>query len=320
MKGKHSKWWKIALISVAFLLVLAVMAGWIYTQDKLNRINYAAPVVATNIDADGGEAKPQNQRGDLFEDSTIHILLLGTDDSGEEFDDIARADAIMVLSADLEKNTLRLASLERGIGVPIPDQEKDWLTHVFAYGGADLMVETVNEQFDAGVERYVRVNFTGFEEIVDAIGGVEIDLTEAEVAALQPLTVADLEEGKNLLMGPDALQYARLRSIDSDFVRVQRQRTVMQAALDKMSDLSLVQIDQLLNKVLPHVETNFTKAELSQLLPYIPGFLGVEIDQRTIPDQEDILPGEYTSDGRLLTIIDFEQAADDLERFFKTGR
>lgn len=120
------------------------------------------------------------------------------------------------------------------MGVSIPGRNDDWLTHTFRYGGANLTMQTIRETFCVDVNRYVRVNFNTFEQIIDTIGGVDLTLSAEEANALQYSTSTSLKAGVNHLYGSDALLYCRLRAIDSDWVRVQRQRNTIQA--DHQSD------------------------------------------------------------------------------------
>lgn len=303
------------LIGVVSLVLLIAFGAWEYLQSKLDKINY--------VDDSGkqtNQEKPQNDVSGSGGQKYFNILLLGTDERSEKFNVDARSDCTMLLSLNLKDHTARLVSLERGIGVPIEGQEDDWLTHVFRYGGANLMLKTVSKQFDVEVNRYARVNFHAFAQLIDAIGGVDITLTETEAAALNgeiytnASTKHRVYPGRNHLDGYDALQYARERFIDDDWHRMQRQRTVLQAALEQTKHLNLIQINNLLDKTLPLVQTNMTKKEINSLLPKAPFFLGVKLEQMSLP-----LPGTFgnkqSSDGRSLMLLDFEENARILHEF-----
>lgn len=311
----------IAILLVVLLAELAVL-GAIYINGKLDRIGFDR----------GDDLPPDAWSKSLGKLDRINVLLLGTDerasadmgDFGSELKDNARADACMLLSLDLKTHKAHLVSLERAIGVPIEGVGDDWLTHVFAYGGAEAMLKTVREQFGVEVYRYVRVNVGVAADLIDAIGGVDITLTEIEAAALNGEVYSNsttrnrVVPGLNHLDGFDAIAYARQRFIDSDFHRVQRQRNVLQAALDKTKNLSLKQIDRLLDVALPMVQTNFTKRDITALIPKAPGFLGVQLGQMTLP-----LSGMYgkafSDDGRSLMALDPEETARILNEFF-SGR
>ena len=321
-------WGKLLLGFVCAVAVLGVLAA-LYINGKLDLIQYSDGSVdsvgsigadedqdldATGLEENTGEmVMPQ---GSPFQDSNVlNILLISTDErtdavndwdafthlgelDGTEdttmFSDDARADSLILVSLNIQEDTITLVSIERATGVPILldgyEGEYDWITHTFRYGGAKLTMDTVETCFNVAVDHYVRINFNSFVQIVDAVGGVDIDLTEEEAAALNwevpsnsMLIGVEVTPGVNHMDGYTALQYARLRAIDNDWNRIQRQRTVIQAVLDQIKDATPVELDNLLNQVLPLVQTNFTRSEITALLVQLPGFLGVTADQMSLP-------------------------------------
>lgn len=303
------------IIGVIVLIALIVVGVWQYVQSKLDKINYVPP-----SESQTEQDQPEKVLTDIGGQKYFNILLLGTDERSDQFNEDARSDSTMLLSLNLKSHAAHLVSLERGIGVPIPDHEDDWLTHAFRYGGADLMLDTVSKQFDVEVDRYVRVNFYAFAQIIDAIGGVDITLTNVEAQALNgeiytnATTKHRVYPGLNHLDGYDALQYARQRFIDDDWHRVARQRTVLQAAVEQTKHINLMQINKLLDEVLPLVQTNLTKKEINSLLPSAPFFLGVKLEQMTLP-LHGTFGNKLTSDGRSLMMLDFEENAKILNQF-----
>ncbi len=251
--------------------------------------------------------------------SVFNVLLIGTDERSAEFSDAARGDACMLLSLNKKTMQVTLTSFERGMGVPIlegPYKDKyDWFTHTFRYGGADLMMREVQECFKVDVNYYVRVNFYTFEKIIDAVGGIDVELTELEAKGLNgevytnAITSQKVQEGWNHLDGFDALQYARIRFIDSDWNRIARQRNVMDTVIKKAKELSLLELNQLLDTVLPLVQTNLTSKEISMLLTLVPRMGQVQVQQLTMPAK-----GTYGSmtglNGRKMYAVDFEKNAE----------
>ena len=258
--------------------------------------------------------------GDVYADSDyINILLIGTDERTETFSDNARGDSCMILTIGKKDGSVKLASLDRGMGVPILEGryqgQYDWLTHTFRYGGADLMMREVRECFKVDVNRYIRVNFATFTQGIESLGGIDITLTEAEAAYVNKVTArSNYTAGQNFLDGKAALAYARCRKIDSDWHRVERQRNVIQAALNKTRDLSITELNDLLNRVLPLVQTNLSKLEITELLLLAPKCRGASIRQITIP-----VAGSYGGmkglGGRSLFAVDFETNARVLREF-----
>ena len=320
------------LIVLIFFLTLAGGAA-LFVNSKLSLIDYsdgsvespAAPVEESgeeedfSVDISGLEMKdpsalPQGETAD--DDDILNVLILGTDERTVEFSS-ARADSIILLSLNLKENTAKLVSLERGMGVPILEGEYegeyDWLTHCFRYGGAALMLKEVQTCFNVDVDHYVRVNFTSVKNIVDILGGIDVELTAAEANYLNSGGLG-LTSGMNHLNGEAALSYARLREIDSDWSRVKRQRTVIQACMNSIRSADVKTLNALCDSILPYVQTNFTKLEILELMAQLPGFLGVQFEQMTIP-VEGSYGGMIGLQGRSLFSVDFETNSKILNDF-----
>ena len=319
-----------AVVALGIVVLLAV-AAFLYVNGKLDLLRYNDGSVSEmgeigaeeDQDLDGTglthtEADMAVPEGSPFADEDVlNILLIGTDERTEavndadafthlnqldgtedttEFSDDARADSMILVSMDIKDHVIRLVSIERGTGVPILldgyEDQYDWITHTFRYGGPKLTMKTVEECFNIEVDHFVRVNFNSFVQIVNAVGGVDIDITEMEAKALNwevpsnsMLIVNHVDPGLNHFDGYTALQYARLRKIDNDWKRVERQRTVIEAVLDQVKNASVMELDNLLNTVLPLIQTNFTKTEIAALLVQLPGFLGCDVQQMSLPLQ-----------------------------------
>lgn len=320
-----------AAVVVLGIVVLLAVAAFLYVNGKLDLLRYNDGSVSEmgeigaeeDQDLDGTglthtEADMAVPEGSPFADEDVlNILLVGTDERTEavndadafthlnqldgtedttEFSDDARADSMILVSMDIKDHVIRLVSIERGTGVPILldgyEDQYDWITHTFRYGGPKLTMKTVEECFNIEVDHFVRVNFNSFVQIVNAVGGVDIDITEMEAKALNwevpsnsMLIVNHVDPGLNHFDGYTALQYARLRKIDNDWKRVERQRTVIEAVLDQVKNASVMELDNLLNTVLPLIQTNFTKTEIAALLVQLPGFLGCDVQQMSLPLQ-----------------------------------
>ncbi len=319
-----------AVVALGIVVLLAVTA-FLYVNGKLDLLRYNDGSVSEmgeigaeeDQDLDGTglthtEKDMAVPEGSPFADEDVlNILLIGTDERTEavndadafthlnqldgtedttEFSDDARADSMILVSMDIKDHVIRLVSIERGTGVPILldgyEDQYDWITHTFRYGGPKLTMKTVEECYNIEVDHFVRVNFNSFVQIVNAVGGVDIDITEMEAKALNwevpsnsMLIVNHVDPGLNHFDGYTALQYARLRKIDNDWKRVERQRTVIKAVLDQVKNASVMELDNLLNTVLPLIQTNFTKTEIAALLVQLPGFLGCDVQQMSLPLQ-----------------------------------
>lgn len=322
-------------VVLAFLILLT--SGAVFYFSKLGLLQFSDGKANGDVDANDSETLDEASRmdeaiagleekdsvdasGEIYKDDNFfNILLIGTDERTENFSDNARGDSCMIMSIGKKDGSLKLASLERGMGVPILDGkykgQYDWLTHTFRYGGADLMMREVRECFKVDVERYIRVNFTTFKKGIDSVGGIDINLTSAEAAYLNSGTGRGIyTAGVNYLDSTAALIYARCRHIDSDWHRIERQRNVIQAVVTKTKSLSVTELNNLLNNVLPMVQTNLTKLEITELLLLAPKYRGVQIKQTTIP-----VSGSYGGmrglGGRSLFSVDFDTNAKALREF-----
>lgn len=321
--------------SVLAVLLLIVFLLWAYVNGKLNllsrsdHIDYSASLDESLLEDDssitdrlagidvlenGGDITPPDGDVNPAPKGVYNILLVGTDERSEEFER-ARADSLMLLSVDTKNNTLKLMSFERALGVSVPDHGDDWLTHAFAYGGPDLVLQTLRSYFKVDVSRYVRVNFTVFETAITDIGGVEVELTESEADYLNGIAgQKKWTAGKTRFDGPTALVYSRIRHLDDDWHRVERQRKVIQGAIDQALTLSPAKIDLLANKLLPMIATNLSNGDIWRLIGEVPSFAGVTAEQMTVPAKGTYW-GSQLDNGRIVVACDFEKNADIINNF-----
>lgn len=312
------------ILLIILLILLAILSVVAFFTAKLDLIQYADEIDTSvynsetvpeetsepeateeadtgNIDIEGleqVETMPVIPEGEIEEDeNVINILILGTDERTKQFSVNARSDAMILVSINKEANTVKLVSLERGMGVPILEGQYagnyDILTHIFRYGGADLVVKTVREVLKVDVDHYVRFNFYAVKEIVDILGGIDMELTALEAVTLNYILAENattssqksLVEGMNHLDGGMTLAFARLRSIDSDWQRIERQRKVIIAAVDALKGSGMTELNNLIDECLPMIQTNLTKLEIAELMLYAPNLLNASFDQMTIPVQ-----------------------------------
>ena len=345
-------WVRILSCILVVVLALGLVAyGYFHSKYRLMKIS-DGKFSSTEVSAEGDtQDKMENDElqsreieekqaieatGDVETDKNVfNILLIGTDDRTTEFNDNARGDTCILLSINREKDQVHLVSFERAIGVKIPSGEYegqwDWLTHMFWYGGPYLMTREIRENFKVDVTKYVRVNIRTFMELVDSVGGVDIDMTEAEcnninhpegtftAGNIKGMHVEnevqqDLVPGVNHLNGATAMCYARLRAIDDDWHRVERQRKVILAAVENLKKMSVTELDSLLNNVLPLVQTNLTEADIASLIPEAGTFVNMDYDTITFPLKHTygLMDGMC---GRKVLALDFETNSEELQNF-----
>ena len=277
----------IALCVVLALVLLAVGASAAYIRHMLGKIRREEPVLppATSQPAETQSTQPAPATEPAPtepEDVTLNFLLIGQDK--EENESRQRSDVMILATVNPRTAQLTLTSLQRDMHLPIPGNGEQRLNAAYYLGGMQLLGQTLLENFELTVDGMVAVDFGGFSEIVDMLGGVSITLTEAEARELR------LSPGQQTLGGKKALEYARLRSIDSDFHRTNRQRTVLIALLERHREFSLLDLHRLLSACLSLTSTNLTDSQiLSYATELFPLLRKLEITSGSVP-----LDGQYT--------------------------
>lgn len=199
------------------------------------------------------------------EQDLVNILLIGQD--AREGESRARSDTMILVTFNKTAGTVTLTSFMRDLYVQIPGYQDNRINAAYAFGGMTLLDETLRVNFGVEVDANIEVNFDGFSDIIDALGGVDIELSSAEAKVL------GLSAGMNRLNGEKALSYARIRSIDSDFNRTARQRKVISSLFYSMKTASFSQLTALMDTVLPLVTTDMSNTEivayLTELFPML---------------------------------------------------
>lgn len=234
------------------------------------------------------------------EKGIINILLLGLDYRNDW--NTSRADTNMIFSFNTNTGEIKIISIERGVAFRVT--ETLWqpryriLTNVYRTGGGELSQKVIMRDLQVDLAGYVSVYFKGFREIVNAIGGVDIELTEKEAAALNKeiatnaWTENHMEPGMNHMTGADALAYCRLRFIDDDFRRMERQQKTVQACLDSVRKLSMKQVKEVIELVMDNIKTNIPAGDLLKLAAKANKFLeNPTVEKMTVPVEQ---PGWYT--------------------------
>jgi len=219
----------------------------------------------------------------MMSDSGVtNILLLGIDDDGSSG---SRSDTIMIASVDSGSGTIRLCSILRDCYVSIPGRGQNRINSAYAHGGAQLAVETVESNFRVRIDHCATIDMAALVDVVDAMGGVEIELTAAEAnqVNLHSHCGKTTSEGLQLLNGKQAVTYAQIRKIDSDFKRTQRQRTLINAILTKAKSLGIGELLSVAKAIAPNVATDMSSMEVATIMLRALPALSGEMEQMTIP-------------------------------------
>lgn len=198
-----------------------------------------------------------------LDEGWLNILLLGTDTGNIKLN-YGRTDAMMVLSLHTKTGQLKLTSLIRDMLVEIPGYRiMNRINTANAFGGPLLAMKTVNEVLGLNIERYCSINFSGFKEVVDFLGGVTLTLSDAEASTLQ----ASHTTGPQVLSGEQTLSYVRIRSLDSNFGRNDQQRKFLTAVMEQVKNSSFDKIIGAVSAGFKAIATNLTTSEVIALLP-----------------------------------------------------
>ena len=275
---------------IFILILLALFFGGLYL---------AVGVVYDQMNYEQNESVS----GPLKENGVTSVLLIGSDSrtSGTE----GRSDAMILITISDRTKTVHMTSLLRDMYVEIPGHDGNRLNAAYAYGGPELLMETINQNFGTGVYHYAVVNFEAFANLVDAVGGVELELTNEEVQWVNaylneynelrgmPMETDYLDtslSGNIHLNGAQALAYCRNRYIGTDFARTQRQRNVLSAVMKKLPGALITNPGGLINGLFPNLTTNLTQGECMRLAMMAGKLLTYDIVQDSLP-----LDGTYSN-------------------------
>lgn len=221
------------------------------------------------------------------DDQIINILLVGAD-KRESWSEAGRSDATMIATIDKKHKRLKLTSLMRDMYVEIPNHGKNKFNAAYSYGGISLLYQTIAYNFDLKIDGYVLVDFAAFTKVIKSLGGVKIELTEAEanylIKAYKKGTETKVKPGMNNLNGKQALAYTRIRQdAEADFGRTARQRKVLQSLFTKMKTKSYSQLLQLSETVMQNITTDLSNEKIFSYMADVIKMGTTEIDQQRIP-------------------------------------
>ncbi|MCI9230920.1 MAG: hypothetical protein HFH96_07405 [Lachnospiraceae bacterium] len=290
-KKRRRKKHRLRKFLIAVVLIIALLGVGLYqlVGAVYGKMNYKElPAVA---------AEP------MKEDGVVNILLIGNDsrENGED----GRSDAMILLSISSRTKTIYMTSLLRDIYVDIPGHDGNRLNAAYAFGGAELLMKTIEHNFGIPVNRYMLVNFEAFANLVDAVDGIELELTRDEIEYVNgylveynmltgreqgtdnmDLSVADNGPAVVHLNGPQALAYSRNRYLGTDFGRTERQRKVLTAVIGKLPGAVLTNAGGLIDSLMPNLTTNLTKNECFSLSLMAGKLLTYDIVSDNIPQPD----------------------------------
>ena len=255
-------------------------------------------------------------------DNIKSILLIGQDRREEQ--SRQRSDSMILATLDKDQGTISLTSFMRDLYVSIPGYSSTRINAAYAYGGMELLDETLEENFGIKIDGNVEVDFEVFKVLVDKVGGIDLELTQAEADYIcgrdqsvlypQPLrTDWNLQAGVNHLDGEQALIHARNRSIgNSDYRRTERQQEVLKAAFAKVKDLGILDMGGLVKDVLPLVTTDLSLWDMTGYALDVIGMGVDDISSYRIPEDGSYTP--QTINGMQVLVPDLAQNREYLQQ------
>lgn len=338
-KSKFKRWWsslhkwqKTTLISLcsivaALLLTICIVLG--IGLSALSKIQ----------DPDFNELTSSDLNIiDVIDENIFNIALFGVDSRViGNFE--GRSDSIMILSINKSTNVIKLISIMRDSLVPIEyggSVTYDKLTAAYSLGGPALAVKTLNSLFGLDIMEYATVNFYGMTDIIEAVGGIDVEITYDEINAssyninwmieeqciymnLNPEDYYVTTPGLQHLNGLQAVSYARIRHAENfngrtdDFGRTERQRYVMQQLLDKALAMELSAYPNLIKKLLPYVKTSLNNSELLSLAKFLSA--KPQMTTSRIPDDRYIINADYRGTGASTVYYNYKFAGTVLRAF-----
>ncbi len=276
----------VAIVAAAVLIGIACYVGRLYS--RINKVTATAPQERIprseetfEVNTDEPDTIEQEEVEELFDVDSIdmmkadeikNILLIGQD--AREGEERQRSDTMIICSINTHTNKVTLASLMRDMYVPIPGYSNNRINAAYAFGGMELLDEVIEQDFGVPIDGNIEVDFEGFVNAMDVIGGIDIELSGEEAGYISTGGWEDqgdygndgtwnLQEGMNTLTPAQALSFARIRHVgNSDWERTDRQRRVIMAAFNKISSSSTAKQLSVADSILPYISTDLSGKEL----------------------------------------------------------
>lgn len=330
-KGKRAV--LIAIVALLSVLALLLIAGGVYVKVMLGRIGRIDPSQGSYVTSIEPDPLDPEFSGEIIDDPVeindavdsvnaievqgntkviSNILLVGVETDEGNRNDVqnydGRSDSMIILSIDKYHKTIKMVSLLRDSYVAIPGHGYGKLNSAFRRGGFDLLSQTIEQNFRIKIDQFVAVNFKAFTIAVEAMGGVDIVLTDAEIEQFrknnQEVPVKTNEEGLCHLNAEQTLYYSRIRAIGDDWGRTTRQRTVLKALMQKAKGAGIGTLNNLVYEVLPYISTNMSDGEILGYVANAPAYLSYEVSEKMIPDRSECKEVYVTGAGSCVGMTD----------------
>lgn len=330
--GRKKKILLTALLVLAVLVIVGIVAAILYWNSMLNLIGDAKDTVPTlsqeEIDALLGTTEPtvpettspeETWPKVVSDENITNIMLVGQNFREDEQNKLS--DTMILCSINRKTKTMTMVSFLRDLYVPLPAYAghgpgRNRINVCYALGstwkrssegGMEMLALCIEQNFGIHVDHTIEVGFDTFTSIIDAMGGVEVDVTEAEAKYMTDEVgyVDDIQPGLQTLYGNEALAYARIRKIDGDRQRAARQRTVITSLIDKCRNMNLMDLHKLAEEVLPLITTDMTNKEITNYIwEFLPMVKDIQLRSLTCPVDNETLPNSMW--GKTLDLYGYE--------------
>ena len=288
-KKRRNKW----IIWLVTPLIIILLAGTAYGTYLYNKAENVANKSYKPLERTSKRDKDVHPEMD-----NITVLFAGVDDSDtRNYNSGSRTDALMMATFNKTKKSIKLLSIPRDSYVFIPRKGyEDKINHAYGKGGITSTIETVEELLDIPVDYYVKMNFEAFIDVVDALGGVEVDVpyTLNEKDSKDRRNAIHLEKGLQNLKGEEALAFARTRKRDSDIERGKRQQEIIKAIMSKATSASsITKYAGVMEAVGENMETDLSFDEMKSFFDYAKAGSKLNIETLNLQGADSNIGGIY---------------------------
>lgn len=305
-KKKHRLLKSVFFLLLIFFIVFSVSFGYLFNLMRTTDYNPSGHTENVYVDS-----------ADLMQDkNVVNILFIGVDRRAEDIS--SRSDSMILFSIDKNNKKIKLTSFMRDTWVDIPDHGYAKLNASCTYGGAQLVMDTIEYNFNIHIDSYLLVDFDTFVSIVNKLGGVSVEISEPEAEYMRDKVHLDINSGSSVhLNGKEALWYCRIRYLDSDFMRTFRQRKVVSSIIKEAKDTNIIDLLNLVKAILPGIETDLDAFDLSKLsVGAALKFIRYDIEQARVP--ADNTWENATKDGQSVLLADIGRNQKMLKEFLYT--
>lgn len=238
-------------VPILILFLTIIFSIFYFFYSSLNKIKKVDLPVSNEEIGISPEIIEENKEADV-----LNIAFFGLDARNPDL--ASRSDSIMVVSIDRKNQKVKVTSLMRDMYVQIPGREDNRINTAYVFGGPALALKTINSNFNLDIKNFVTVNFFGLEDLINKVGGVQINIKPEEVS--RSLVK---KSGLQTLNGKQAVAYARIRYVgNNDYERTERQRRIVNELFKTIKSQGILKLPGTINTLLPYVETNLSNGEI----------------------------------------------------------